>query len=241
MPRKTRFNLPGYTQHIIQRGVDREPCFFRDDDHRFYLKCLHDACVRYCCAVHAYVLMTDHVHLLITPENAQGVSKAMQTLGRNYVRYFNAKYGRAGSLWQGRYKSSLVQDDQYFLLCSLYIEMNPVRTGIAIRPGDYVWSSYRSNALGEKTDLVTPHNSYLSLARHPSRRFVNYRKLFEVELDYSQLTKVRDCLNHELVLGSELFRDEIQALTNNRSVRYGIPGRPRKLPGPSQTKAWSKS
>lgn len=152
----------------------------------------------------------------------------MQAVGTNYVRYFNTRYGRTGTLWQGRYKSSLVQDDCYFLPCCLYIEMNPVRAGIAIRPGDYVWSSYRNNALGEKSDLVTPHITYLALARHQSRRFVSYRKLFEIEPEDGQTKEVRHCLNHELVLGSELFRDEIQALTNNRPVRYSVGGRPRK-------------
>lgn len=228
MPRKPRFNLPDYTQHLIQRGNDRKPCFMKDRDRRFYLQCLHAACAKYHCEIHAYVLMTNHVHLLVTPRETWSVPKTMQTLGRNYVGYFNSQYDRTGTLWQGRYKSSLVQDDQYFLACSLYIEMNPVRAGIAIRPGDYVWSSYRSNALGEKSELVTPHITYLALARQRSRRFVSYRKLFEAKPDDGQLGEVRHCLNHELVLGSELFRDEIQALTNNRPVRFSVGGRPRK-------------
>lgn len=228
MPRKPRFNLPGYTQHVFQRGYNNQSCFLSDRDCRFYLKCLQIACTKYQCAIHAYVLMLDHVHLLVTPQEGCGVSRLMQALGRNYVRYFNTKYDRRGALWQGRYKSSLVQDDQYFLLCSLYIETNPVRAGIAIKPGDYVWSSYRSNALGERSEVVTPHISYLALARQRSRRFVSYRKLFEIEPNHTELNDVRHCLDHELVLGSELFRDEIQALTNNRPVRHGVSGRPRK-------------
>ena len=231
MPRKPRFNLPDFTQHLIQRGNDQAPCFLEDGDRRFYLKCLHDAGEKYHCEIHAYVLMTDHVHLLVTPRKARSVPRTMQALGRNYVRYFNSRYGRTGTLWRGRYKSSLVQDERYFLISSRYIEMKPVRAGLAIRPGDYIWSSYRSNALGQKSDLVTPHEVYLSLARRDSRRSTFYRKLFEVEPDDTQLYEVRHCLNHELVLGSELFRDEIQALTNDRPVRLGVGGRPRKSEG----------
>ena len=235
MPRKPRFNLPGYTQHVFQRGNRNKPCFLNDRDLRFYLKCLQLGCVKYQCALHTYVLMLDHVHMLVTPKVARGVSRLMQAVGRNYVRYFNSRYGKTGALWQGRYKSSLVQDDQYFLRCSLYIEMSPVRAGIAIRPGDYVWSSYRSNALGEKSEVVTPHDSYLALSGQRSKRIVSYRKLFEDESDQAQVNEVRHCLQHELVLGSELFRDEIQALTNNRPVRCGRRGRPRKFTAVNQT------
>lgn len=182
MPRKPRFSLPGYSLHLVQRAYDSAPCFFNDGDRRYYLECLHDSCGRYCCDVHAYVLMLNHVHLLVTPRGNSSTLTVMQALGDSYVQYFNSTYQRRGALWDGRVNKTLVQDDQCLLMSSLYIELAPVRAGIVVRPGDYVWSSYRSNALGEADALLTPHTAYLALGRQISRRRVSYRKLFDDRL-----------------------------------------------------------
>jgi putative transposase len=149
MARKPRFNLPGYPQHVTQRGNNRKPCFFSPRDFQYYLDCLGEACINRECALHAYVLMTNHVHLLITPAKEQGVSLLMQDVGRKYVHYVNRSYGRSGTLWEGRFKASLVDADAYLLVCHRYIESNPIRAGMANSLSDYRWSSYHSNAYGK--------------------------------------------------------------------------------------------
>ena len=183
MPRKPRFNLPGHPLHLVQRTHHRTICFFKDDDRRYYLESLHNSCERYCLDIHAYVLMPDHIHLLATPGQHSSALKAIQSLGRNYDRYFNVTYKKSVALWENRFEARLVQDERFLLICSRYIELTPVRCGLAIRPGDYIWSSYRSNALGEKNNLLTPHAAYLALGREISRRRVCYRKLFEPEIN----------------------------------------------------------
>ena len=182
MPRKPRFNLPGYPLHLVQRTHHSTICFFKDDDRRYYLESLHNSCERFSLDIHAYVLMPDHIHLLATPGQHNSVSKAIQALGRKYDRYFNVTYKKSVTLWENRFEARLVQDERFFLICSRYIELTPVVCGMAIRPGDYVWSSYRSNALGEENTLLTPHTAYLALGRQISRRRVCYRKLFEAEV-----------------------------------------------------------
>jgi putative transposase len=132
MPRKPRFTLPGIPQHVIQRGNNREPCFFTVEDYRFYPGALQAACHKSCCSVHAYVLMTNHVHLLVTPGAVDSISVMMQSLGRRYVRYINDAYKRSGTLWEGRYKACLVDSGSYLFTCYRYIEMNPVRAGMVV-------------------------------------------------------------------------------------------------------------
>ena len=145
MARKPRFNLPGVPQHVIQRGNNREPCFYGDGDYQRYLGDLREAADRNDCRLHAYVLMTNHVHLLVTPMAEHGVTHLMQDLGRKYVRYINHNYQRTGTLWEGRYKSSLIDSEAYLLVCMRYIELNPVRAGMVQHPGEYRWSSYNGN------------------------------------------------------------------------------------------------
>ena len=154
MARKPRFNLPGVPQHVIQRGNNRESCFFDAEDYRCYLDALGHASKQCGCAVHAYILMTNHVHLLVTQERRDGVSAMMQSLGRRYVRYINDRHRRTGTLWEGRYKAALVDSERYLLACYRYIELNPVRAGMVELPGRYPWSSYRYNALGMPDSLV---------------------------------------------------------------------------------------
>ena len=164
MPRQPRYFIPNIPQHVIQRGVDRQAVFFEARDYQLYLDTLRCAAHRYHCSVHAYVLMTNHTHLLITPGTGRSLPLLMQAMGRGYVQKLNRHYNRTGTLWQGRYKASLIQDDQYLLTCYRYIELNPVRAGMVRRPGDYPYSSYRHNANGQPDSLITPHPLYRSLA-----------------------------------------------------------------------------
>ena len=227
MARKPRFNLPGIPQHVIQRGNNREPCFGAENDYRHYLADLHEAADKNGCRVHAYVLMTNHVHLIVTPMVEHGVAHLMQDLGRKYVRYFNRQYQRSGTLWEGRYKSSLIDSEVYLLMCMRYIELNPVRAGMVQQPGDYPWSSYQSNAHGEPNMLVTPHPLFLYLGSDPETRQHTYREMFRRSVGELQLHNIRQALNQELVLGRDDFKDKIQQMTT-RQTRSGQSGRPRK-------------
>jgi len=225
MPRQPRYYLPGIPQHVIQRGVNRQAVFFEPADYNLYLEALNEAAFRYDCQVHAYVLMTNHTHLLMTPGNKRSIPLAMQALGRRYVQTINKKYERTGTLWEGRYKASLVQEDRYLLTCYRYIELNPVRAGLVSAPGSYVYSSFACNAMGRSSCLITPHQSYLELAPTPKARQAAYRRLFGDVIRSDMLTTIRDTTNACLVLGGEQFRDRIEVLLG-RSVRHGKSGRP---------------
>jgi len=227
MPRKPRFQLPGVPQHIIQRGNNREPCFRSQADYVRYLENLGDALQRNGCELHAYVLMTNHVHLLITPQAEYGISHTMQDTGRKYVQYFNRVNRRTGTLWEGRYKACLIDSDSYLLVCMRYIELNPVRAGMVRQPGEYRWSSYSTNAGGNYSTLIKPHAQYLQLGHDVSERLYAYRVLFRNCLDAAQLQQIREMLNQELVLGREDFKNTIEQMTQ-RQVRRGNDG-PRRV------------
>jgi len=226
VPRKPRFNLVGIPQHIIQRGNNRESCFISKQDYLRYLHDLKESAQKHDCRIHAYVLMTNHVHLLVTPMTDNGISHMMQALGRRYVYYFNKNYERTGTLWEGRYKSSLIDSDEYLLTCMRYIELNPVRSNKSKNPDDYPWSSYSVNGLGDKSMLIEPHPLYLDLGKQAKERLSAYRKLFSRPLADAVLHDIRDSLNQELVLGRSSFKDKIEELTQ-RQTRLGTPGRPR--------------
>lgn len=226
MARKPRFGIPGIPQHVIQRGNNRDPCFFSDQNRRYYLESLQAACARFDCTVHAYVLMTNHVHLLVTPASANGISWMMQSLGRRYVRYINDSYQRTGTLWEGRYRAGLVETGQYLLTCYRYIELNPVRAGMVPAPGDYAWSSYHYNALGVPDALVTAHADYRELGSNQAERRCAYRELFRQHLAAEEVYAIRQSVNDERVLGSDRFRDWIEQMCQ-RCVRPGKAGRPR--------------
>ena len=226
MPRKPRFTLPGIPQHIIQRGNNREPCFLVEQDYRRYLDELQTTTEKYHCRIHAYVLMTNHVHLLMTPMREEGIGDTMQALGRRYVYYINKTYQRTGTLWEGRYKASLVDSEGYLLTCMRYIELNPVRAQMVSHPGEYKWSSYGANAQGREVALLSPHPLYAALGASPADRQQAYRELFRYHMDSDLLHEIRDALNHELVLGRSYFKDKIEAMTQ-RQTRMGISGRPR--------------
>jgi putative transposase len=229
MPRKPRFFLSDVPVHIVQRGNNRQAIFFADEDYRAYLGWLNEAATRWACAIHAYVLMTNHVHLLLSPTDPKGVSGLMQYLGRRYVPYINHRYRRSGTLWEGRFKSSLIQSETYLLLCYRYIELNPVRAAMVVAPGDYPWSSYPHNAIGYEDASLTPHPEYLRLGATDAERQSAYRLLFAERLDPALLNRMRDCLQTGTPFGNDVFREEIER-TLGKSVGFSIRGRPRKPP-----------
>jgi putative transposase len=191
VPRRPRFFVPEQPLHIVQRGNNRCAIFARDEDYFVFRECFADACGRYGCSVHAYVLMTNHVHLLMTARSAAGVAAAMQAVGRRYVRYFNDSYGRTGSLWEGRYRATLIDSERYLFTCYRYIEMNPVRAGLVSHPRQYPWSSYRANALGQPDALVAAHEQWCALGDDNERRQEAYRGLFDQVLDDQVVTQIR--------------------------------------------------
>ena len=225
MARQPRIDLVGIPQHIIQRGNNRQACFFTDSDRRQYLEWLRRAASKYGGSVHAYVLMTNHVHLLATGAETGALGRMMQSLGRRYVRYVNSSYRRTGTLWEGRYKSCLIDTDRYLLACYRYVELNPVRSHIVNLPGDYRWSSFNCNAMGRADELITPHVAYLSLGESDAARLSAYRHLFQDAMDGADVQAIRDHVNQGKVLGSEAFMSRIEA-TLNRRVRLAGPGRP---------------
>ncbi len=227
MPRRPRIHLPDMPLHIVQRGHNRDACFFGDDDYHSYRHWLGEALLQTGCKLHAYVLMTNHVHLLLTPPDPQAVSRLVISLGRRYVQYINRTYRRTGTLWDSRYKSSLVQADAYLLLCQRYIELNPVRAGMVDDPAHYRWSSYRDNGLGQIDALLTAHPIFLELGQDDAARRSAYRALFRAELDAEAIGDIRLALNQGQPLGGSRFIDSIERATGQRrEVRPR--GRPRK-------------
>jgi putative transposase len=229
MPRRPRIKLAGMPQHIVQRGINREPCFFADEDYFSYLHWLQKAAADWHCAIHAYVLMTNHVHLLVTPETETGIAKLMQAVGRRYVQYINRSYHRTGSLWEGRYKSSLIQAETYLLTCMRYIELNPVRANMVPDPAQYRWSSYRHNGLGQTDSRITPHPVYLSIDRNEIDRQSAYRALFRSHLDEAALADLRLALSQGQPLGRDRFSDKICMAAGIRKTQKGR-GRPAAKP-----------
>ncbi len=232
MPRPTRHNLPGVPQHITQRGNNRQACFFAKADYELYLSLLTEACNKHQCVVHAYVLMTNHVHLLLTPETPTGVSLVVRDLGRDYVRQINKTYQRTGTMWEGRFKSSLVDEHAYCLTCYRYIELNPVRAGMVKHPSEYPWSSFKSNALGKPSNLLTPHESWLTLGSDSKSRLLNYQRLFEEALEQSQIDKIRYGLRKGLPTGNNRFKRQVEEALSIK-LGTGKRGRPKKIHGSS--------
>jgi len=178
MPGKPRMYLPGVRSHVVQRGDDRQACFFEEENYLFYRHSPEESCKRYGVAVHACVLMTNHVHLLMTPNDERGISRVMRLVGNRYVQYVNKHYRRSGALWGGRHKASLVDAERYLLVCYRYIELSPVRAGVVVDPVDYRWSSYRHNAEGEPSIAITAHKLFLAISLNVDERRRCYRELF---------------------------------------------------------------
>lgn len=228
MARLPRFVIPGQPQHVIQRGNNRQAIFRADDDYRFYLEKLTEAANKHQCDIHAYVLMTNHVHLLVTPHSENGIGKMMQMVGRYYVQYFNHRYKRTGTLWEGRYKATLIDSEQYLLICMRYIELNPVRAkNMVDHPKKYPWSSYACNALGKEDQLVTPQLIYRRLGKNAKDRQTAYRRLFRSRIPEATLEGLRESTNKSWVMGSEKFKARISKLTG-RAVQSSGHGGDRK-------------
>ncbi len=232
MPRRPRLFLPDQPQHVVVRGHNRDPILARHEDFRFLYQCLRDAAGRHAMAIHAWVFMHNHIHLLVTPRDEDSLPATMQSLGRRYAQYFNRTYHRSGSLWEGRYKASLVDTERYLLACYRYIELNPVRAGIARQPEDYPYSSYHANALGKPDGLVAPHQVYCDLvgcrqckgsesirvdsaddlncsewidSNPSSTGYVHYCELFSQALTRKELTDIRRGTEKGLGIGQAGF------------------------------------
>jgi putative transposase len=227
MPRSPRVDLPGIAQHVIQRGNDRRPCFFVEIDYIRYLQDLREIARREGCTVHAYVLMTNHVHLLMTPGAAGRIGRTMQALGRRYVRYVNDRDGRSGTLWEGRYKACPVGDDRYLLQCHRYIELNPLRAKMVADPADYAWSSHRCHAVGIPDPLITPHPAMARLGRTGEERRRNYRELVMQAVDPEETDTIRRHLQHQRIYGPDHFRLALERRLGRKLGPRKI-GRPKK-------------
>lgn len=234
MPRRPRVTLPNVPLHLIARGNNRQACFYADEDYRFYLDTLDAAAKRLKVSIHAYVLMTNHVHLLLSAERADAPAALMKDLGQRYVQYVNRTYRRSGTLWEGRFRSCLTQEETYLLACQRYIELNPVRAGMVAHPADYRWSSYRANAQGEADSMLRTHPLHDGLGQSASERQAAYRELFRYELEPGQVDEIRRATNGNYALGNARFADQV-AVALGRRVAPGKSGRPRSLPPDSVT------
>jgi putative transposase len=227
MARLPRFFAPGYPQHVILRGNNREPIFAADQDYAKLRECLREAAAAHELAIHAYVFMTNHVHLLVLPGTQSSLGKSMQSLGRKYVQYFNYAYRRSGTLWEGRYKATVIDAETYMLTCMRYIELNPVRAGMVEHPRDYRWSSYAAHAEGAADELLTEDRLYRRLGATAEARQAAYRQLFRAQLSKPDLSAIRDATNKAWALGNERFRARIEALSGRRAAPLA-KGRPKR-------------
>jgi putative transposase len=225
MPRRARLKIPGVTVHLIQRAVAGEACFFQDADYRFYIESLTELAARFNCAVHAYALLENEVHILATPKDADGVSWLMKHLSQRYVQYVNQTHQRSGSLWEGRFRSSLLAGSDYILSCYRFIEQAPVRAGLCSHARQYAWSSYRCNAEGKANALVSPHKLYQKLASDAAARSLAYRALAKQALPDTMSEALRRASNGAHVLGNAKFIAQIEAEAGY-SVTRGKVGRP---------------
>jgi putative transposase len=225
MARLPRLTLPGYPHHVIQRGNNRQAIFACAADYRVMLDLLEENAKKFDVLVHAYVLMSNHLHLLATPQAADGLPKMMQAVGRSYVRYFNDTQKRSGTLWEGRYKSTVIQADRYLLACMVYIDLNPVRAGLVMQPQDYPWSSYL-HYLGVRTDrLITPHALYWELGNTPFAREAAYAELVQSGINPVQQAALTDATLSGWALGGPDFVADLQKRTERRVTKSGA-GRP---------------
>lgn len=213
--------------HVVQRGHNHAQCFLDNEDFETYLRLLNLALEKTGCRLHAYVLMSNHVHLVLTPPEPGAVAKLFMSLGGTYVRYFNRKYSRSGTLWERRYYSSLIDTEVYLLTCYCYVEMNPVRAGIVDDPAVYRYSSYRANAFGEPDKLITPHESYLRIDSDESMRHQAYQALFRGQLNPQVLAAIRSSLHHSKPVGNSSFIHKVAEITH-QSCTIMPRGRPRQ-------------
>lgn len=229
MARLPRLTAPGLPHHLIQRGNNRQAVFLDEVDCARYLDELGELAEPHRLAIHAYVLMPNHVHLLVTPAEQRTLARVMQALGRRYVRWFNDRHQRTGTLWEGRYRSTVVESGRYLLACMRYIDLNPVRAGLVAEPAPYRWSSH-AHHVGLRTDpLITEHAVYWALGNTPFERQLAYRGLFEHIQDPSELEAIRFATHRGWALGEGAFVGELSDRLGRRAAPVGR-GRPRKAP-----------
>jgi len=227
MARLPRLTVPGYPHHVIQRGNNRQPIFAAAADRQMLLALLEDSAQKFGVAVHAYVLMDNHFHLLATPATQEALSQMMQAVGRRYVRYFNDRQARTGTLWEGRYRSTLIDTDGYLLACMAYIDLNPVRAGLVRQAADYPWSSH-AHYVGLRTDrLVTPHALFWTLGNTPFAREAAYAERVAAGITPAQQAALTESVYSGWALGGESFVADLQKRTERR-VRKNLSGRPAK-------------
>lgn len=225
MPRRARAYLPGYVYHVYQRGNNRAPCFIEPKNYQLYLQLWEELSIKYGVSVHAYCLMTNHIHFLVTPSCKTGLSNTMKFVGSRYAQSINRQYKLTGTLWEGRHRSSLVQTSRYFFTCMRYIELNPVRASIVDRPEQYLWSSYGANAFGNYSWLTT-HAEYLDLGKTKAERLLAYQNLFQSQMNQNDLELIRKAAHYGQPIGNDRFRRKI-------AEQYGLKpgylkrGRPR--------------
>jgi putative transposase len=225
MARLPRLSVPGYPHHVIQRGNNRQPIVESDTDRQVFLDMLCDSAARHSVAVHAYVLMGNHFHLLVTPPSAEALSKFMQALGRTYVRYFNDSHGRSGTLWDGRYRAALLQPESFLLACMVLMDLNPVRAGLVSQAGDYVWSSH-SHYAGLRVDKwLTPHSLVWALGNTPFARETHYRDLVQQGVSAQQQVDLVQSALAGWVLGDAEFVGRLQQASTRR-LSKAASGRP---------------
>ena len=229
MPRPSRLILPGVAVHVIQRGNNRVPCFRHDNDHLMYLAHLRQLSQKYACAIHAYCLMTNHVHLLMTPSAAGACTGLMRDLGQRYVQYFNRRHERTGTLWEGRFRSCIVESALYVIACYRYIELNPVRAAMVDHATGYLWSSYAVNSGMRSDPLVSPHAEYAALGTNIETRHAAYRALFERSLEPALQRAIREGTNGGYPLASEAFKKIVLEPMGYRT-EPGKVGRPARSP-----------
>jgi putative transposase len=225
MARLPRLSVPAYPHHVIQRGNNGQPIFQTDADRRRMLELIEEYARQFEVAVHAYVLMDNHLHLLLTPRTGDGLPRLMQALGRRYVRYFNDSHGRTGTLWDGRYKSTLIEAERHLLACMVYLDLNPVRAGLAAQARDYVWSSHGHYAGLRVERLLTPHPLYWQLGNTPFAREAAYAQLVQSGLSSQQQQALTESVLHGWALGGADFVAALQKKTDRR-LSKSSPGRP---------------
>ena len=214
MPRRARMYIPDRPYHVIQRGNNREACFIEPENYLFYLELWQELSRRYGVAVHAYCLMTNHIHFLATPGSESALSNTLKVVGSRYAQYINKTYRRTGTLWEGRHRASLIQSERYLLTCMRYIELNPVRAGMVSRPEEYRWSSHGVNAWGDHSWLSS-HDEYRRLASRANERYYAYRELFRDQLREQDLHVIRKAAHYCQPVGDDHFRCQIEQ-------QYGI-------------------
>lgn len=227
MARLPRLSLPGYPHHVMQRGNNRQPIFTGPADYQFFLPLLEEAARQFRVALHAYVLMDNHFHLLATPESADALPRMMQAVGRRYVSYFNRSHGRTGTLWEGRYRSTLIQASSYLFPCMAYLDLNPVRAGLAVNPVGYPWSSYGHYAGLHSDKRVTPHPLFWTLGNTPFAREAAYTEMVRDGVSADQIAALTETVLRGWALGDPEFIAELQKNTTRRvgKTRVGRPAR----------------